>query len=286
MYYHFSATQTPPAITYTHDIGVQCDLLEPMDTADPRAAILSEPLASSSPCKPDLHPSSESEDEISQTEGDKTFVLSQESQYVILYGYIISLSNHKSFMIRSESDCDMTTKTNKFYLVTDAALLSLFVSCIFCGKAAKISKKIISGTFLKIVQICGSCLKRRVWQSQPVVGTIPLGNISMSAAILFSGSLPSKALQMFEILNVHAIARNTFFRHQEMFLQPAVRSAWKRQQESLLCDLKQKGNPVALAGDGRADSPGHSAKYGTYSLLDLDCQKIIHTQLVTVSFTP
>ena len=113
-------------------------------------------------------------------------------------------------------------------------------------------------------------------------GKVSLNNTSrqLSAAI---GSLPSKALQMFEILNVHAVARNTFFRHQEMYLQPAVRSVWKRQQESLLCDLNKKGTPVALAGDG---SPGHSAKYGTYSLLDLDCQKIIHTQLVTVSFTP
>ena len=116
-----------------------------------------------------------------------------------------------------------------------------------------------------------------------MVGAIPLGNISMSAAILFSGSLPSKALQMFEILNVHAIARSTFFRHQEMYLQPAVRTVWRRQQESMLHDLKQKATPVALAGDGRADSPGHSAKYGTYSLLDLNRQQIIHTQLVTVS---
>ena len=124
----------------------------------------------------------------------------------------VSSSNHKSYIIRSESDCDTTTKANTFFPVTETALLSLFVSYIFCGKAANISKKIISGTFLKIVQIYSSCLKRGVWQSQPVAGRIPLGNISMLAAILFSGLLPSKALQMLEILNVHAIARSTFFR--------------------------------------------------------------------------
>ena len=89
---------------------------------------------------------------------------------------------------------------------------------------------------------------------------------------------------MFEILNVCAIARNTFFRHQEMYLQPAIQYVWKRQQETIFRDLKQKGTPVTLAGDGRADNPGHSAKYGTYSLLDLNCMKIIHTQLVTVRF--
>ena len=104
----------------------------------------------------------------------------------------------------------------------------------------------------------------------------------MSAATFFSGSLPPNALQMFEILKVQAIAHSTFFRHQEMYLQPAVRLVWKKQQESLHHGIKQKGAAVALAGDGRADS--HSAKYGTYSLLDLDGQIIIHTQLVTVSY--
>lgn len=37
---------------------------------------------------------------------------------------------------------------------------------------------------------------------------------------------------------------------------------------------------VVLAGDGRADSPGHSAKYGSYSLLDLKCSKIVDFKLV------
>lgn len=40
--------------------------------------------------------------------------------------------------------------------------------------------------------------------------------------------------------------------------------------------------PARLAGDGRADSPGFSAKFGTYSLLDLDSGKIIHFELVQV----
>ena len=99
-------------------------------------AILSEPLAPSSPCKADIPSSSESEDEISKTMGDRTFVLSQESQYVNCMH--VSSINHKSYIIRSESDCDTTTKANKFFLVTESAMLSLFVSCIFCGKAARL----------------------------------------------------------------------------------------------------------------------------------------------------
>ena len=31
---------------------------------------------------------------------------------------------------------------------------------------------------------------------------------------------------------------------------------------------------MILSGDGRADSPGYSAKYGTYSMIELSCNKI------------
>ena len=71
---------------------------------------------------------------------------------------------------------------------------------------------------------------------------------------------------MFDILNVKAISRITFFQHQQNYLQPAVHLVWTKQQKSL---LQQQGVTIAVAGDGRADSPGHSTKYGTYSLLKL-----------------
>ena len=93
----------------------------------------------------------------------------------------------------------------------------VFLSCIFCGPTTTSIKKLISGTLLKVVQTCKSCLKKRLWQSQPRIGTVPLGNIRMSASILFSGSLPSKVFRMFEIFDIHTITRATFFRHQERY---------------------------------------------------------------------
>lgn len=34
--------------------------------------------------------------------------------------------------------------------------------------------------------------------------------------------------------------------------------------------MAASGKALTLGGDGRADAPGHSAKYGSYGLLDLD----------------
>lgn len=38
-----------------------------------------------------------------------------------------------------------------------------------------------------------------------------------------------------------------------------------------------------LAGDGRCDSPGHNAKYGTYSVMEVTTEKIVDFSLVQVS---
>ena len=160
--------------------------------------------------------------------------------------------------------------------------MCLFLSCMFCGSTTTIIKKLISGTFLKVVQTCKSCLKKRFWLSQPQIGTVPLGNIRMLASILFSGSLPSKTFRMFEIFDINTITRVTFFRHQERHLQPAVHSVWTKQQQSIIHNLKEHENPIAVAGDERADSPWHSAKYGKYTLLELSCNKITDSQLVVV----
>ena len=46
--------------------------------------------------------------------------------------------------------------------------------------------------------------------------------------------------------------------------------------------MRGKRLPLTVGGDGRADSPGHSAKYGSYSLLDLDYMVVIDVQLVQV----
>ena len=40
---------------------------------------------------------------------------------------------------------------------------------------------------------------------------------------------------------------------------------------------------MTIGGDGRADSPGHTAKYGMYTAIELEVNKIIDIQLVQVN---
>ena len=47
-------------------------------------------------------------------------------------------------------------------------------------------------------------------------------------------------------------------------------------------ELVNKG-AIDLNGDGRCESPGHSAKYGTYTLMDSDSGKVVAFSVVQVS---
>lgn len=43
-----------------------------------------------------------------------------------------------------------------------------------------------------------------------------------------------------------------------------------------------RGEPLVIGGDGRANSPGHCAKFGSYSTIDLEEGIVIDIQLVQV----
>ena len=43
---------------------------------------------------------------------------------------------------------------------------------------------------------------------------------------------------------------------------------------------KFNGNSLQLAGDGRCDSPGSSAKYCSYSSVEINSHKILHVETV------
>ena len=85
--------------------------------------------------------------------------------------------------------------------------------------------------------------------------------------------------------SMSAIARKTFFCHQKSYLHPTINIVWERYQRKLISELMEKNKGLALNGNGRADSPGHSAKYGSYSIIELNKNKVIDLKLVQVTAT-
>lgn len=89
-------------------------------------------------------------------------------------------------------------------------------------------------------------------------------------------------LRVFYSLNIAVITTRTFFRHQSAFLNPTVHKFWEKHQKEVFA--KFGSTPINAAGDGRSDSPGHCAKFGTYTILEETTNQIIDIQTVQVSF--
>ena len=121
-----------------------------------------------------------------------------------------------------------------------------------------------------------------VQESQPYLRNISAGNLLTSTAILFTGSLPAKALRVFKTLNCTTISRKHFLDIRKKYLHPVICVIWEKNQFLLLSKLKEKQQGLVIGGDGRSDSPGHSAKYGSHSMLELNLNKIVDIQLVQV----
>ncbi|XP_064485467.1 uncharacterized protein LOC135397853 [Ornithodoros turicata] len=163
------------------------------------------------------------------------------------------------------------------YMVSETCLLQLLKTCPECVTTKTVTELNCKGSCLRVTVTCQNN-HTRVWYSQPSLGGKPVGNIIMSAAILFSGCSPTKVLRLFQFMKLASVKKTQYFRMQHCYLFPAVKEAWKLEQEALVCALKE--TPLTLAGDARCDSPGHCALMGTYTVLETSANKILHFEQI------
>ena len=170
------------------------------------------------------------------------------------------------------------------YLVFESSLKQLisWCHCPECGSCDITSKRSTSGTQLTVTLCCEACNKASTWKSQPNLGTFPAGNILLSAGILFAGASVAKVLQVLNSIGVATHNSRNFFQQQKTILHPAVEEVWEQQQKEHLTLLQVMGILLVLGGDGRADSAGHSAKFGLYTTLQLPANIVLDLQLMQV----
>ncbi|XP_031162793.2 uncharacterized protein LOC116055133 isoform X1 [Sander lucioperca] len=164
------------------------------------------------------------------------------------------------------------------YIVYENCLLELFESCPVCSSMCDV-RKTIRGTFLAVDQTCHRCEFNRQWKSQPFIGSTPAGNIHLSAAVYFTGTSFIQMKKVFNAFGVRSMRYQAFRKHAKTYLEPAIVWKWKRAQQVELQSLSQQSK-VIIGGDMRADSPGHCAKFGSYTVMNLETSTVIDIQLV------
>lgn len=70
--------------------------------------------------------------------------------------------------------------------------------------------------------------------------------------------------------------------HATKYLFRHINYMWEEQRLALVSGLRGLGRKLTVQGDCRSDSPGHCAKYGTYTLMDGHSNKILEVQQVQV----
>ncbi|CAN7976035.1 unnamed protein product [Ixodes persulcatus] len=152
-------------------------------------------------------------------------------------------------------------KERKF-IVFESRLRQLFIVCKTCYSPCKVSTS-TNLTLLTAHTLCPFGHSHR-WDSIPSIKGRALGTLLLSGAMLFTGSSPTKTLRLFELIKLQGMCEKTHFNYQRTILRQAIEQVWTEEQGKLLDELRDQ--PLDLAGDGRCDSPGFSAKYLTYSL--------------------
>ena len=110
---------------------------------------------------------------------------------------------------------------------------------------------------------------------QPLVENLKgLGNLFVTTSIGFSGILIAKFQRFTYFLNLKSITDTLFYRLRRDVVFLVVIRKWKQWCKRLLQLLKQQ-EKVILVGDGTCDSPGHSAKYCTYTFMEASTGNVL-----------
>ena len=109
------------------------------------------------------------------------------------------------------------------------------------------------------------------------------GNLAVSSGILFSGNTFQRIKELLNIAKIPVFSHVTFNKVQNIHLFPAIHRVFQTNRTLLLEMLKEQ-KQINLLGDGRCDSPGYCAKYGTYTIMDstsgyiIDCH-VSHSKM-------
>lgn len=100
----------------------------------------------------------------------------------------------------------------------------------------------------------------------------------LAAGVLITGNNFEKISLLFKFLGIGFVSASTHHRIQRNYVVPEVKCFWEEMKKEIWTIINNE--PVILCGDGRNDSPGHSAKYGTYVLMEQFLAVIVDIEVI------
>ena len=209
----------------------------------------------------DLNYGSETESEYSSDPLDPSFHVSQEE-------YNTEETNDNDKDDEEETDLIKEPSSDSTFMVYWSQQSTLLPDCFICNLSANICKIRQQGI---IIEVNLECIKNHIttWYSSPTIKRMTEANLTLSTAILYSGNTFGRIREMMQIGNVAFLGQTYYYKTQKQILFPVVNQVNRTEILSTL-----KSNKVKLVGDGRSDSPGYNAKYGTYIVMDKETKNV------------
>ena len=92
-----------------------------------------------------------------------------------------------------------------------------------------------------------------------------------------TGNSFKKVAQLFKTAGVAFVQHTSFFNIQKNVIAPSLKVVWSEHVDNM---LKTLPGGAVLCGNGRCDSPGHSAKHLVYPLMEHGSGRIVHLEFV------
>lgn len=156
------------------------------------------------------------------------------------------------------------------------------VSGTVCGAAMQYSAKHI-GARVDLEWKCGKnhCGK---WESSEVLtknrfSKVFLNDSLLPIAIVLSGNNYSKFQLPCKVLNLSLVSKSNFCSFQAKCALPVVKDVWSKMR-CLVLEILRGYKEICVCGDGRNDSPGHSARYCVYTLMEHATKVVVDLEVI------
>ncbi|XP_055997869.1 uncharacterized protein LOC125647150 [Ostrea edulis] len=158
----------------------------------------------------------------------------------------------------------------------DLANIQVNSSCQVKGCCENITLSTVTvASAIYIKWVCKNGHLAQKWCSQPILNRrLHGGDLLIASAILLSGNNFQKILTMAKFLKLTILSSSTFHRIQITYLVPSIDKFWTDQQDAIIDEFRDQD--LIVLGDGRKDSPGHSAQYCSYTFMEYISKKILY----------
>jgi hypothetical protein len=111
----------------------------------------------------------------------------------------------------------------------------------------------------------------------PLQGRTSSLDVQISTFSMLTGLRMNQTIEFFNKMKVATGSRSTFYRIQKAYVHPIIWQTWTEMQAALCDELR--GMDLKVTGDGQFDSPGFTAFYCFYSLVESTTNKVSFNSL-------